>query len=197
MQTPKTPKTPKTNGAQNMSNKQSQRRRLVRSLAAGGGALSATALLPNSWTKPVVNTVILPAHAQLSGLPQSMTFAFANLAPSASGAVFACSAAGPEMNGATITLAQPVTPGTAVDFSIALLEGDATPIGNPLGTGTVNGTGLAATVSNNGTALTTAEVNVCGGFFAASDQNDIARITFTLQDGSGTTLVQDFPIAST
>ena len=45
----------------NISNK--SRRNLLKSLVAGGAAMSVKTM-PESWTKPVVNAVILPAHAQ-------------------------------------------------------------------------------------------------------------------------------------
>ncbi len=40
------------------------RRELLKILAAGGGELAATAFLPEKWLKPVVETGVLPAHAQ-------------------------------------------------------------------------------------------------------------------------------------
>lgn len=42
------------------------RRRLLKTVAAGGGALGLGAL-PGKWAKPMVASVILPAHAQTSG----------------------------------------------------------------------------------------------------------------------------------
>jgi len=44
------------------------RRKLLKSIAAGSGAVIAGKSLPESWTRPVVNSVMLPAHAQTSGL---------------------------------------------------------------------------------------------------------------------------------
>lgn len=41
-------------------------RRKALKLAAGGGLVSGAALTSNTWTKPVVNAVLLPAHAQTS-----------------------------------------------------------------------------------------------------------------------------------
>ncbi len=42
------------------------RRRLLKSLAAGSGAVGTAALLPEKWTKPVVDAVVVPLHAQVS-----------------------------------------------------------------------------------------------------------------------------------
>ncbi len=42
------------------------RRKLLKSIAAGSGALVAGKSLPKSWSKPVINTVLLPAHAETS-----------------------------------------------------------------------------------------------------------------------------------
>ena len=42
------------------------RRKLLKSIAAGSGAIVAGKSLPESWSKPVVDSVMLPAHAQTS-----------------------------------------------------------------------------------------------------------------------------------
>ena len=42
------------------------RRKLLKSIAAGSGAIIAGKSLPESWSKPVVDSVMLPAHAQTS-----------------------------------------------------------------------------------------------------------------------------------
>ena len=42
------------------------RRKLLKSIAAGSGAVVAGKSLPESWTTPVVDSVMLPAHAQTS-----------------------------------------------------------------------------------------------------------------------------------
>jgi len=39
------------------------RRRLIKSMAIGGGAVAVTRM-PTEWSRPVVETVVLPAHAQ-------------------------------------------------------------------------------------------------------------------------------------
>ena len=48
------------------------RRKLLKSIAAGSGAIVAGKSLPESWKRPVVDSVMLPAHAQTS--PPSTTF---------------------------------------------------------------------------------------------------------------------------
>ena len=43
-----------------------QRRKLLRSIAVGGGAAITGKSLPASWSNPVIGSVVLPAHAQTS-----------------------------------------------------------------------------------------------------------------------------------
>lgn len=45
------------------------RRKLLKSIAAGSGAIVAGKSLPESWSRPVVESVLLPAHAQTSTAP--------------------------------------------------------------------------------------------------------------------------------
>ena len=45
------------------------RRKLLKSIAAGSGAIVAGKSLPESWSRPVVDSVMLPAHAQTSPAP--------------------------------------------------------------------------------------------------------------------------------
>lgn len=48
-------------------NKSSEsRRKLLKSIAAGSGVIVAGKSLPDTWTKPVVDSVLLPVHAQTS-----------------------------------------------------------------------------------------------------------------------------------
>ncbi len=49
------------------------RRKLLKSVAAGGGAILAGRTLPEKWGRPVVDSVLLPAHAQASGGPYGGT----------------------------------------------------------------------------------------------------------------------------
>ncbi len=43
------------------------RRKLLKSVVAGSGAIIAGINLPESWSRPIVDSVILPVHAQTSG----------------------------------------------------------------------------------------------------------------------------------
>jgi len=47
-----------------MSNE--SRRKLLKSIAAGSGAIVAGKSLPESWSRPIVDSVLLPAHATTS-----------------------------------------------------------------------------------------------------------------------------------
>lgn len=40
------------------------RRKLLKSIAAGSGAIVAGKSMPETWSRPVVNSIMLPAHAQ-------------------------------------------------------------------------------------------------------------------------------------
>lgn len=47
-----------------MSNE--SRRKLLKSIAAGSGAIVAGKSLPESWSRPIIDSVLLPAHATTS-----------------------------------------------------------------------------------------------------------------------------------
>jgi hypothetical protein len=51
-------------GENAMSDK--KRRKLLKSIAAGSGAVITGKTLPESWTRPMVDSVALPAHAETS-----------------------------------------------------------------------------------------------------------------------------------
>jgi hypothetical protein len=54
------------------------RRRLIEAITLGGGVISVTNLT-KSWTKPVVESVVLPAHAQTTEVDDDTGAASANL----------------------------------------------------------------------------------------------------------------------
>ncbi|MCK5359283.1 MAG: hypothetical protein KAJ95_01580 [Gammaproteobacteria bacterium] len=45
------------------------RRKLLKSVVAGGGAATVAKILPDQWARPVVDSVMLPSHAQTSKSP--------------------------------------------------------------------------------------------------------------------------------
>ena len=47
-------------------NKTESRRKLLKSITAGAGAIAAGKSIPESWSRPLVQSVILPAHAATS-----------------------------------------------------------------------------------------------------------------------------------
>lgn len=49
------------------------RRKLLKIAAAAGGAIAATAILPGTWSKPIAQIGALPAHAQTSDAPITLT----------------------------------------------------------------------------------------------------------------------------
>ena len=49
--------------------KTSSRRKLLKSVVAGGGAATVAKLMPDQWSRPVVDSVMLPSHAQTSISP--------------------------------------------------------------------------------------------------------------------------------
>ena len=55
------------------------RRKLVKIITIGG--VLATVALPNSWIKPVIQSVIVPAHAQASPASFTTTVAPTTAAP--------------------------------------------------------------------------------------------------------------------
>jgi hypothetical protein len=44
------------------------RRRLLKSIMVGGGLATTSHTIPQRWSRPVVDTVVLPAHAQTSAI---------------------------------------------------------------------------------------------------------------------------------
>lgn len=57
--------------SQRKDNQDPSRRKLLKSIIAGGGAAMTAGFVPETWTRPVVESVLLPAHAQTSGPPIS------------------------------------------------------------------------------------------------------------------------------
>jgi hypothetical protein len=83
-----------------MSADAKKRRKLLGAIAAGGAAAN---LLPSKWSKPVVESVLLPAHAQLS--------------PAAALSTFACTATGYLFFSPTSSQSGRTFPSTTLSFS--------------------------------------------------------------------------------
>ena len=47
---------------------QSARRKLIKTVALGGGVFAASHAIPQKWTKPVIRSVMLPAHAATTAI---------------------------------------------------------------------------------------------------------------------------------
>ncbi|WP_457937716.1 hypothetical protein [Mesorhizobium sp. 10J20-29] len=54
-----------------MKNKNVTRRRALKIVASG--AVVATIALPSKWTRPIVESIVVPAHAQASPTPTTGT----------------------------------------------------------------------------------------------------------------------------
>lgn len=60
-------KIPQNENQQSITRNKQSRRKMLKSIAAGSGAVVAGASLPDQWAKPMVDSVLLPAHANASG----------------------------------------------------------------------------------------------------------------------------------
>jgi hypothetical protein len=40
------------------------RRKVLQKILMGSGAVGVSAILPSKWTKPIIDTIIVPTHAQ-------------------------------------------------------------------------------------------------------------------------------------
>ena len=53
---------------ENQENLSQSKRKILTSIGVTSGVVGASALVPSTWVKPAVNSVILPAHALPMGL---------------------------------------------------------------------------------------------------------------------------------
>ena len=58
---------PDTKPASGVAVGREQRRKLLKSLCAGAGAVAGGQALPEQWRKPSVSSVVLPSHARATG----------------------------------------------------------------------------------------------------------------------------------
>ncbi len=138
---------------------QESRRRLIKAVAGSGGIIVGAKVVPREWTKPVVDSVILPAHAQASPVERIYAEALSN------------------GGGFCVTLR---TDGTA---DVVMVEGGRGML-NPRGfehfrwDGTIPGDGSIGTIR-----LTQSGTNCTGGMnFLVSRQATVNNITDTSLD---------------
>ena len=102
------------------------RRKLLKSIAAGSGVIVAGKSLPESWSRPVVDSVMLPAHAQTSPPPPAAgcgTLTITNIirTPPGGGATPVDIQCGDTVNSNVLTFSFNVTPvppsGTTVSLN--------------------------------------------------------------------------------
>ncbi len=128
-----------------MSDERTQegRRKLLKTLAVGGGAVAAAKTLPEKWTKPLIDQVDVPLHAQASG----PSFVLGFFTPTSGQVVWQGTASvpfvvttTPPVNGVTVTVA----PGGESPAAISI---NAPATGTTAGEGVFEGSFRALTPS--------------------------------------------------
>jgi hypothetical protein len=106
------------------------RRRLLKSLAAGG-VVAGAHVVPDRWIKPVVDVVVVPAHAQASApsMTAQLTLAVGDGSETVGPGTTTVDPIFPSVSPFTITalatLVNPPVPGQNVTLSLALANTDA------------------------------------------------------------------------
>lgn len=59
------------------------RRKAIKKIAVGVGVVTGYSVLPEKWTKPIVGQMVLPAHAETSGVPQAQAAPATTTTPAA------------------------------------------------------------------------------------------------------------------
>jgi len=65
--------------------KNQDRRKAIKKMAVGVGVLAGCSVLPEKWTRPIVGQIVLPAHAETSGVEETSSVEETAAAPSAAG----------------------------------------------------------------------------------------------------------------
>jgi hypothetical protein len=104
-----------------------RRRKLLKGLAAGGGAVTTSKLLPESWGKPILDALVLPAHAQATGFRLLTASALVN--PTAVSCATSPDSANYDVGDEDITtivaeLNPAPNPGVQIDLSASIPLGD-------------------------------------------------------------------------
>ncbi len=59
-------KNTRPSGSEDKSEPNKSRREVLRKVLVGGGLVAGASFLPDKWVKPVVDVIVVPAHAQTS-----------------------------------------------------------------------------------------------------------------------------------
>lgn len=59
-------------GSSSGAKQKNERRKVLRNTVIGGGAVVTSAAIPGKWKKPLLDSVILPSHAQMTNAPVVM-----------------------------------------------------------------------------------------------------------------------------
>ena len=152
-----------------MANKKEGRRKLLKSIATGSSAVAAGKSLPESWSKPVVDAILLPSHAETTdssgSAPGATTTPAATTTPTATTtSVPCCNIAGQYCDTVDAT--------TAFDFIAINVE----PSGN------ISVSLDANPQSNHPSAKLVTSVPCTGGAFTASDDYYLIIGSITCDD---------------
>jgi len=150
------------------------RRKLLKTVMIGSGAITAGKLMPTQWTRPVVASVMLPAHARSTTDCTLGTFGFPidDTLTVGDGSLFNSLFSGPFVAGTFTVTGEPGSPpctnGTApitvtgtVDgtfYAVQNIYCDGSQVGSCIGTGTVsaNTISIPGSVFLSGAATCTA-----------------------------------------
>ncbi len=151
------------------------RRRLLKQLAAGGGVAVTAKSLPEQWTKPVVDSVLLPTYAQTTA-----PLAFFGTKPFGPSNVSICIRSNPQGTEAQVEVRAIFFEGERLDQSITFVG--SVPIGPSTPT---NLTQTGGCYVDDGVSMNITSINAfaIGTFFAD-------------EDGAGSDLPFNFPRGS-
>lgn len=139
--------------ADNVATETDQRRRAVRNILTGSGIVAGAAT-SGKWSKPLVDAVVLPAHAQTSAMV--MLVGNVNVSPLSNvpqqnadsvldffiGSAYANG--GPNLSGACMTMA---VDGASFDLSLEFAANPTIQLSGTVSGNTISGTGSGITVS--------------------------------------------------
>ena len=153
------------------------RRKLLKSIAAGSGAIVAGKSLPESWSRPVVDSVMLPAHAQTSpGCSTEYAGSYRVTGPGdVTGTITRCDDVTSDWN-------PPIFIDIGADCSVSVSFTGNRPL---TGTGTLTGRTFSVAVSRTEDCGASAGANDATGIVSGNIDFDGDRITGDATFGGG------------